>query len=159
MTEEATLIIPHLVKHNIQVEDSFNDLQKLSKDCKDYDSQLLSCALISSSEWVNQGEVGLKLFQLRKCFNDVRHYLKRMGECASVDIEPPTQTRLIDATMMIPGVLIGGVPGAGGFDAIFALTLSQESIQQIERLWTQHEPSVLPLLVRENRRGVSEEVD
>ncbi len=34
-----------------------------------------------------------------------------MGELAGVPIEPPSQTRLADATMSVPGCLFAGVPG------------------------------------------------
>jgi phosphomevalonate kinase len=41
----------------------------------------------------------------------VRAGLKKMGELASADLEPPSQTRLADATMNVQGCLIAGVPG------------------------------------------------
>jgi hypothetical protein len=46
-----------------------------------------------------------------------------MGESSGVPIEPPQQTRLADATMALPGVVACGVPGAGGYDAVYALVL------------------------------------
>ena len=41
-----------------------------------------------------------------------------MGTESSVPIEPDTQTALLDASLQVNGVLIAGVPGAGGYDAI-----------------------------------------
>ena len=34
-----------------------------------------------------------------------------MGESCSVDIEPPTQTQLLNASMDAQGVVLAGVPG------------------------------------------------
>ncbi len=51
------------------------------------------------------------------------HRMRTMGDVAHVPLEPPPQTRLLDSTAAIPGVLGGGVPGAGGYDAVFAIVL------------------------------------
>ena len=47
--------------------------------------------------------------------------LKEMGNKAGVDIEPDQQTILADATSALPGVVSAGVPGAGGYDALYAI--------------------------------------
>lgn len=69
-----------------------------------------------------------------------------------LQIEPNSQTRLLDATMDMEGVLLAGVPGAGGFDAIFAVTLGDSS-SNITIAWTSL--NVLAMLVREDPHGVS----
>lgn len=69
-----------------------------------------------------------------------------------LQIEPESQTHLLDATMSMEGVLLAGVPGAGGFDAIFAITLGNSSSHVIKS-WSSC--NVLALLVREDPRGVS----
>lgn len=75
-----------------------------------------------------------------------------------LQIEPEEQTRLLDATMNMEGVLLAGVPGAGGFDAIFAITLGDHSSTNLTKAWSSH--NVLALLVREDPRGVAlESVD
>ena len=68
-----------------------------------------------------------------------------------MQIEPNTQTQLLDTTMELEGVLLAGVPGAGGFDAIFAVTLG-ESGDKVSKEWSSHD--VLALLVREDPEGV-----
>lgn len=68
-----------------------------------------------------------------------------------MQIEPETQTRLLDATMNMEGILLAGVPGAGGFDAIFAVTLG-DSGSNVPKVWSS--VNVLALLVREDPRGV-----
>lgn len=73
-----------------------------------------------------------------------------------MQIEPKSQTGLLDATMELEGVLLAGVPGAGGFDAVFAITLGDSSSHVIKS-WTSL--NVLALLVRENPNGVALESD
>ncbi|KAI9907588.1 hypothetical protein PsorP6_004354 [Peronosclerospora sorghi] len=60
-----------------------------------------------------------------------------MGTCAGVPIEPPEQTALLDATLAIPGVLLAGVPGAGGYDAICVVVLHESVLHSVEEVWVQ----------------------
>lgn len=69
-----------------------------------------------------------------------------------MQIEPESQTQLLDATMNMEGVLLAGVPGAGGFDAVFAIILGGADVA-VGKAWSSQ--GVLPLLVREDPRGVS----
>lgn len=68
-----------------------------------------------------------------------------------MQIEPESQTQLLDATMNMEGVLLAGVPGAGGFDAVFAVTLGDSS-NNVVKAWSSL--NVLALLVREDPNGV-----
>ncbi|KAK4688307.1 hypothetical protein P7C73_g1794, partial [Tremellales sp. Uapishka_1] len=81
-----------------------------------------------------------------------------MSDASSVPIEPPEQTRLLDACSAIPGVIGGGVPGAGGFDAIFLLVIDSEentALGAIEALWQGWtEMSVCPLMARQSDGGL-----
>ena len=72
--------------------------------------------------------------------------------CSTLQIEPESQSELLDATMNMEGVLLAGVPGAGGFDAVFAVTLGASS-DNVIRAWSSS--NVLALLVREDPNGVS----
>lgn len=54
--------------------------------------------------------------------------------------------------MNMEGVLLAGVPGAGGFDAVFAVTLGHSS-NHVIKSWSSR--NVLAMLVREDPRGVS----
>jgi len=76
------------------------------------------------------------LWKLRGYFETSRRLLKKMGDSAGVGIEPAEQTRLCDATALLPGVVAAGVPGAGGVDAIFAITLSDEVRNGVEQMWS-----------------------
>ena len=37
--------------------------------------------------------------------------MKQMGNLANVEIEPESQTQIIDQGIQVPGVLMGSVPG------------------------------------------------
>lgn len=50
-------------------------------------------------------------------------------------IEPPVQTKLVDATSALPGVLCAGVPGAGGVDAVFAIVIHTDAEAGVRDLW------------------------
>lgn len=106
--------------------------------------------------------------------------MRAMGKSSSVPIEPPEQTRLLDACCGIRGVIGGGVPGgkleirpvrltgysmgpilAGGYDAIWLLVLQPQDaalassiVESVENLWQSWtELSVSPLLATESLEG------
>jgi len=66
-------------------------------------------------------DVAMQLLDLRMAFLESRQNLKGMGAAAGVPVEPDSQTALADATMKLPGVVAAGVPGAGGYDALFVI--------------------------------------
>ena len=95
---------------------------------------------IPASKWATSNEVtdGRKnhvatLVKARDLFLQSREQLKAMGEAASVPIEPSGQTTLADATMALPGVIAAGVPGAGGYDALFVLYAKGKDIDDCGR--------------------------
>lgn len=69
-----------------------------------------------------------KLGELAASLRAARFVLRGVGHAAGVPIEPPAQTALADATLALPGVIAAGVPGAGGFDALFALAVAPEEL-------------------------------
>lgn len=52
----------------------------------------------------------------------IRSLVREMSSKSELPIEPPVQTKLLDACSRVPGIIGGVVPGAGGFDAIVLLT-------------------------------------
>ncbi|KAJ3116449.1 phosphomevalonate kinase [Physocladia obscura] len=86
-----------------------------------------------------------------------------MSTLAKVPVEPELQTRLLDSITGAPGVIMAGVPGAGGFDAIFALIVEPEESgvnrKQVETIWSRWtESNVGPLLAGADvNRGLSRE--
>ncbi|KAG9314735.1 phosphomevalonate kinase [Chiua virens] len=80
-----------------------------------------------SSEWLDGVESEKPIVEafldLRETSENTRGLMRQMGKAAGeeVHIEPDTQTELLDASIAQKGVICGGVPGAGGYDAIWLL--------------------------------------
>ncbi|KAJ3057499.1 phosphomevalonate kinase [Rhizophlyctis rosea] len=87
----------------------------------------------------------------------IRAYLREMSKLAGVPIEPEEQTRLLDACNAVSGVIMAGVPGAGGFDAIFCVTVDPSCRDALERVWSSWtEMAVAPLLASDSKTGLME---
>ncbi|KAI0268714.1 ribosomal protein S5 domain 2-type protein [Gloeopeniophorella convolvens] len=92
----------------------------------------------------------------------IRNKMREMGRLSGVEIEPPQQTKLLNASVSMAGVIGGGVPGAGGFDAIWLLmvvppadTPGYPPLMRVERLWSGF-PGIAPLLAQESQaQGVA----
>ncbi|CAL9217032.1 unnamed protein product [Arabidopsis halleri] len=143
---------------NLELETKLNVLSKLAKDHWDvYLGVIKSCSVLTSEKWVLHATEPIneaiikELLEAREAMLRIRILMRQIGEAASVPIEPESQTQLLDSTMNAEGVLLAGVPGAGGFDAIFAITLG-DSGSKLTQSWSSH--NVLALLVREDPHGV-----
>lgn len=160
--EEALQMWTKIDSLNLHIEVKFNELTTLSKrNMKEYRFALDCLSRVSSNEW-SKFENGNNLFvsirqnmlDLRQTFIKIRLLLKRMGKLAyDVPIEPDQQTQLLDATMDVPGCLIAGVPGAGGFDAIFSILFGDEKKVKtdVAKLWLKYQgASVCPLVLNES---------
>lgn len=44
-------------------------------------------------------------------FESIRSLIRRMSALSGVPVEPEEQTRLLDACLVVPGVVMAGVPG------------------------------------------------
>lgn len=148
-----------LSEANSKLEIQFNILSKLAEEnCNAYKCVIDKCSEQKSEKWIEQSiepsqEAVVKaLLGARSAMVEIRNLMHQMGEAAGVPIEPESQTRLLDATMGMEGVLLAGVPGAGGFDAVFAVTLG-DSGNNVAKAWSSL--NVLALLVREDPHGVS----
>jgi phosphomevalonate kinase len=82
-----------------------------------------------------------------------RALLKKMGKLANVDIEPENQSSILYDTLNVPGVLMAGVPGAGGNDAVFCLILDKEVRPHVCSLWEKH--GITPLNCHVNSKGIT----
>jgi len=154
-----------LAKANETIYDLFNSLAAAADEAEGaYTHSLQLISECSSSEWstlkkrkeVNEIIAGLidKWIMLHSQLVESRRLLKKMGECSDVDIEPDEQTRLADETMKIPGVLTAGVPGAGGVDAIFAITIGPMVREKIEKMWSEWSArTVCPLILSAEGRS------
>nr|QID77685.1 5-phosphomevalonate kinase [Cinnamomum camphora] len=148
-----------LAEANSALEMQLKILSKFAEEQWDmYRFIIRNCSEYTYDKWMQQAAntyqeaIVKSLLGTRDAFLHIRYHMQQMGQTAGVPIEPESQTRLLDATMNMKGVLLAGVPGAGGFDAIFAITLG-ESGNNVADAWSKL--SVLPMLVREDPQGVS----
>ena len=123
---------------NCRVRDGAAALHAASEaDGESYAAHVGACENFPNAAWAMMGgRVGELLLELRRAFEEARSLLRRMGEGADVPVEPPAQLALCDATAALPGVLACGVPGAGGYDAVFAIVLGGAAAAgRVEALW------------------------
>ncbi|XP_020582926.1 phosphomevalonate kinase, peroxisomal [Phalaenopsis equestris] len=148
-----------LANANAKLEALLNSLNKYAREqWAIYKHIMETCSSCAHGKWLEQAvdhyqeEIVKSLLGARDTFFEIRFLLQQMGKAAGVPIEPVSQTQLLDATMNMNGVLLAGVPGAGGFDAIFAIIVG-EATGGVAKAWSS--AGVLPLLVWEDPRGVA----
>ncbi|KAJ3331239.1 phosphomevalonate kinase [Blyttiomyces sp. JEL0837] len=155
--EEAEPLWETLHGFNQEVEHILRDLCDVHHAKPDeYRTALEYCASSPAFKWAaGENEIVDKFSKVYSSFMNVRSYLRKMSELSSVPVEPPPQTRLLDACYQVPGVLMAGVPGAGGFDAIFVVVIGpQNNRDAVEEVWSRFdEMNVGPLLAGESREG------
>ncbi|KAI0779733.1 Phosphomevalonate kinase [Fomes fomentarius] len=89
---------------------------------------------------------------------DIRTSMREMGKLSDAPIEPLEQTALLDTCVSVAGVIGGGVPGAGGYDAVWLLVLDPPNCAReelpsvrVERVWSTYKGlDVSPLLASES---------
>lgn len=132
-------------------------LNRLAQSSPQYWSDLHRCATLTQQQWHTEWPESQQLLDgalpdidprpaavltaLATVFSSLRAALRRMSELTGVGIEPPAQTRLLDAAIhSVTGIVLAGVPGAGGLDAQFALVIDVPSLQQHGITWQGPEP-------------------
>ncbi|KAJ3216641.1 phosphomevalonate kinase [Dinochytrium kinnereticum] len=153
--DEARALWLDLHEKNKKCEDIFRSLCAESEtNPEEYWKALANI----SSQDKEDSSVRQKLEALQNTFQQVRHLLREMSTKANVPIEPAQQTLLLDACSKVPGVVMAGVPGAGGFDAIFVIYVEYKDVaprQKVEDLWSSWtEMDVGPLLAGEDFSGI-----
>lgn len=90
---------------------------------------------------------------------EIRKKMREMGTASTAEIEPEQQTNLLDRCISLPGVIGGGVPGAGGYDAIWLLVCEPVDPspdmwpwQRVENLWKTRQ-GVSPLSAGQSLAG------
>eukprot|EP00249_Psilotum_nudum_P018359 c26763_g1_i1 orf=217-1722(+) len=157
--EKASVLWSQLAQANLDVEKGMLQLKQIAEsDAIKYRWIIESCQKYSPEQWTEKADIDIgekivtALLETRHAFLLVRSLLRELGDAAGVPIEPPSQSALLDSTMNIEGVLLAGVPGAGGYDAVFAVTLSYDARSRVVNFWTSQ--SVLALCVVDDFRGV-----
>lgn len=69
---------------------------------------------------------GPDITKIRAVVDRIRAQLQIMTVESGADIEPESQSKLLNALYNIPGVVAGLVPGAGGYDAVSVIVLAEE---------------------------------
>ncbi|KAF7967857.1 hypothetical protein HWV62_32868 [Athelia sp. TMB] len=135
---------------------------------EDKDAYTLAAERLSSlphNEWLsgptvtlstNQQQLQQKFREAHEFSEDIRAKMREMGKLSDVPIEPSEQTALLDACVSQPGVIGGGVPGAGGYDAIWLLVFETpaggaSAVQRVEKVWSEYTAlDVSPLSSKES---------
>ncbi|TDL24243.1 phosphomevalonate kinase [Rickenella mellea] len=126
-------------------------LSELSdEDTKAYTSCVKYLSSLQPLQWVanphaspHDARFAQTFYEAHRLTEDIRSRMREMGRLSDVPIEPPEQVALLDACMSQAGVIGGGVPGAGGYDAIWLLVLDpsvsspeDRPLSRVERVWT-----------------------
>lgn len=89
-----------------------------------------------------EGQIVEAFYQAHLITQDIRSKMRQMGKLSDVPIEPPEQTDLLDACVAQAGVVGGGVPGAGGYDAVWLLVcdpagleFEEKPMHRVGRVW------------------------
>lgn len=149
-----------LCECNVDIADKIGRLVHLAASTvpSDYNAGVALCAGLPSTEWaIQEHPVCQAAAAAAAAFLKYRTIVWEMGSAADVPVEPEAQRRKADATLALPGVMACGVPGAGGFDALFAIVATPDSLpgsgtvrQAVEALWSGLEGvAVCPLLLEE----------
>ncbi|KAJ7096309.1 phosphomevalonate kinase [Mycena epipterygia] len=126
-----------------------------SQDPTSYEKCLNFLSTKKAAEWLTEPRSSPTENTIISTFNQaIRSKMREMGTLSGVPIEPVEQTQLLDLCVSQPGVIGGGVPGAGGYDALWLLVCDpvdsshsdQRPVDVIENVWsTYKELDVSPL--------------
>ncbi|GAA5825099.1 hypothetical protein JCM11251_006098 [Rhodosporidiobolus azoricus] len=120
--EEADRVWRELGEVNERFRELFAKLTEArEKHEEDYVKEVERLSKLPAQEWSSST---LPIAAAATNILEFRSLMRYMGEQSGVPIEPPEQTQLLDACSAIPGVVGAGVPGAGGYDAIWVLCLA-----------------------------------
>ncbi|KII92916.1 hypothetical protein PLICRDRAFT_490895 [Plicaturopsis crispa FD-325 SS-3] len=99
-----------------------------AENAADYASAVKYISSLRSIQWLanpnlpaSETRVVQAFYDVHTHGQDIREKMREMGAYSGVPIEPEEQTHLLNACISLPGVIAGGVPGAGGYDAIWLL--------------------------------------
>ncbi|CAO3591478.1 unnamed protein product [Absidia cylindrospora] len=159
--DEANALWNELGAYNEKVEQHFRDLMSIStKEASLYKDTVTQLAQWPASQWINapteNNKVRQSMVNLVSDFAKVRELLQKMSAATGVPIEPTEQTELLNQCMAVPGTIMAGVPGAGGYDAIYCIVLSEEAKEKVRQVWERWTGcSVSPLLCQADSNGVT----
>ncbi|OWZ21312.1 Phosphomevalonate kinase [Phytophthora megakarya] len=135
--EHAKRVMDEIHRHNLDVEQGCAEICELEENYGNSVDWKMMAAQGREQWGTTDAKIGAVLLRLNEAFSRFRDLMREMGTSAGVPIEPPEQTAILDATLAIPGVLLAGVPGAGGYDAICVVVIHKCALQAVEDLWVQ----------------------
>ncbi|KAL0072380.1 phosphomevalonate kinase [Marasmius tenuissimus] len=160
-----------LDQHNQSLAKALQQLTELhTQDPDNYSRALKYISSLQPLQWTADPSLSKEETAVAQTFHDVhqitetiRAKMREMGKLAGVPIEPPEQTTLLDQCISQAGVIGGGVPGAGGYDAIWLLVCAPEDrnpdpwpFEKIDYFWANYKGvNVFPLSAVESKaKGV-----
>ncbi|KAJ8076459.1 phosphomevalonate kinase [Marasmius tenuissimus] len=160
-----------LDQHNQSLAKALQQLTELhTRDPDNYSRALKYISSLQPLQWTADPSLSKEETAVAQTFHDVhqitetiRAKMREMGKLAGVPIEPPEQTTLLDQCISQAGVIGGGVPGAGGYDAIWLLVCAPEDrnpdpwpFEKIDYFWANYKGvNVSPLSAVESKaKGV-----
>ncbi|KZT26747.1 Phosphomevalonate kinase [Neolentinus lepideus HHB14362 ss-1] len=136
-----------------------------SQNTKAYSAAVRWISSLQPLQWLanpntskGEGAVVEAFYHAHQITQDIRSKMRQMGKLSDVPIEPPEQTSLLEACVAQAGVIGGGVPGAGGYDAVWLLVCDpagleyeQKPVYRVGRIWhTWKDLVVTPLSASES---------
>lgn len=163
---EAEALWKNLDQQNQSLAQTLLHLGKLAEDdYENYASAVKYICSLQPVQWVanplqpaSEQPIIAAFYEAHHICEAIREKMREMGNLSGVPIEPIEQTTLLDACASQAGVIGGGVPGAGGYDAIWLLVCDppscapdQSPLERIEHLWSHYEKlDVSPLSAQES---------
>ncbi|KAG6900755.1 hypothetical protein C0993_002179 [Termitomyces sp. T159_Od127] len=167
--EQALALWTDIDRLNTRLAETLAALSELyEKDASGYTTALKYIASLQPIQWSanpyqpeEEKPVITKFYDAHMISRAIRVRMKEMGELSGVPIEPAEQTKLLDSCVSLAGVIGGGVPGAGGYDAIWLLVCDPVDsspdippVQRVEQAWSEYtELDVSPLSAKESFAG------
>ncbi|GAA6021728.1 hypothetical protein JCM11491_001395 [Sporobolomyces phaffii] len=123
--EESARVWAELSRANDELKRDFDALRSEAQSSREtYAKTVDNLSNVKPSNW---SATSPAFSRLTSTIVRIRNLMREMGQASGVPIEPPAQTKLLDAVSEIEGVVGAGVPGAGGYDAIWVLCLTPAS--------------------------------
>jgi len=102
----------------------------------------------AASRKARPAPVAAAVLAMREAGEAARRVFRSLGVAAKVPIEPPGTTALLDELVDLPGVVAVGVPGAGGYDAVFVLATHDECTASVDAVFARHATARLDVSIR-----------
>ncbi|KAF9042871.1 Phosphomevalonate kinase [Rhodocollybia butyracea] len=164
--ENANTVWTALDQLNQSLSSTLSHLSTLySRNPKSYTAIVKFISSLQPVQWTadpsfgnDEAEIAATFYHAHAISQEIRMKMKMMGELAGVPIEPHEQTELLNECCSLAGVIGGGVPGAGGYDAVWLLVCEPEDCQpgqwpreRIEYVWSNYTKlDVSPLSAEES---------